>query len=339
MNSTEFVQPAEWEKHKACWLAWPAAEELWEKNLGPAQREFSELCRSISEFGDPLKILLKDKSQEKALTENLGSVPFKSFEIPYGDIWLRDTAPIFLRKKNGKVLASVFQFNGWGEKYILEFDNRVAESVASASRQEIIRHPWVLEGGSIESDGEGTILTSKQCLLNPNRNPSLSQDDIEALLSFDLGAKKVLWVTDGLLNDHTDGHIDTIVRFVAPGEVVCMSPAGNSDPNAEIMNRIGDELSEMMDAKDRRLKVHRIPSPGEVKDRSGEIMPASYLNFYIANNGVVVPTYGVANDEAAVLAIQKLFPTRKVVGLSAYAILSGGGAFHCITQQEVTEAI
>ena len=332
--SNTIRQPGEWETHTACWLAWPSAANLWEENLRSAQSEFTSLCRAIADFGESLKILVPDQSSASDAERSLKGLPVQFYRIPFGDIWLRDTAPIFLKRSTGEGVASTFRFNGWGGKYELPHDSDVSIQVARAFGGARVEREWVLEGGSIESDGEGTLLTSRQCLLNPNRNPDLRQADIEGRLKEDLGAEKILWVTDGLVNDHTDGHIDTIVRFVAPGEVAVMVPSGDDGPNARIYAQIIDELTGQVDARGRTLKIHRIPSPGRVENEDGEIMPASYLNFYIANRGVVVPVYGTEHDEAAALALTALFPGRQVRALPAKAILSGGGAFHCITQQE-----
>jgi agmatine deiminase len=330
----EIRQPAEWEIHQACWLAWPSAANLWQENLLAAQSEFTALCKSIYNFGERLKVLVPDAQSEETARKQLQGLEVDFYRIAFGDIWLRDTAPIFMKTLSGSVVASVFRFNGWGSKYDLPHDNRVSIRVAEASSHPIVPHDWILEGGSIESDGEGTILTSKQCLLNPNRNAGMNQIQIEELLKQACGAEKVLWVSEGLINDHTDGHIDTIARFVAPGEVLCMAASGDDDPNREILEKIYSELVEMRDAKGRRLKVHRIPSPGKILNEDGEVMPASYVNFYIANRGVIVPTYGSDYDNAAVQALSGIFTNRKVIGSPAKAILSGGGAFHCITQQE-----
>jgi agmatine deiminase len=214
---------------------------------------------------------------------------------------------------------------------MLEHDDRVAGHILKTMNIPNFEFNWVLEGGAIEVDGEGTCLTTKQCLLNPNRNPNMDQQAIEAGLKSALGIEKVLWLEDGLLNDHTDGHIDTIARFVAPHTVMCMQPSDRDDPNYQVLNDITSQLMSMTDAKGRKLDVIQIPSPSLVLDDDGEIMPASYLNFYISNDSVIIPTYGSANDDLAVQAIAKHFPTRKAIGLSAKHILLGGGAFHCIT--------
>ncbi len=184
----------------------------------------------------------------------------------------------------------------------------------------------MLEGGSVEVDGAGLLLTTRQCLQNPNRNPGLDPERLEAELSRWLGAERILWLGDGLANDHTDGHVDTLARFVRPGVVVCMRPEPD-DPNREALLAIHRDLESM------RLDVAVVPSPGRVLTGEGDLMPASYVNFYIANRTVVVPQYGVPADEPALEAIASLFPDRRVAGVSARAILEGGGAFHCITQQ------
>jgi agmatine deiminase len=337
MSLPIYRQPAEWDRHSACWLAWPAHGHLWQENLAPAQAEWAALCRAIAEEGgEALDILVPDAKGEaqarRALAPVLAQARFHT--VPVGDIWLRDTAPIFVRDGDGGLRAACFGFNGWGRKYLLPEDDRVAGRVAARSGLPRTDHAWILEGGSVEVDGEGTLLTTRQCLLNSNRNPGLDAAEIETALADGLGAEKVLWLDEGLINDHTDGHIDTLARFTAPGVVVCMEARDGADPNAAVLDRLAADLAAMTDARGRKLEVVRIPSPGLVLDEEGEVMPASYVNFYIGNRTVVVPTYGTAYDEAAVDALEPLFPGRRVVGRSARAILSGGGAFHCITQQQ-----
>ncbi|MBI1751637.1 MAG: agmatine deiminase family protein [Acidobacteria bacterium] len=330
-------QPAEWDRHSACWLAWPSHGHLWQENLAPAQAEFAALCLAMAEGGgEHLELLVGGEAAEAqaraALAPVLAQVRFHP--VPVGDIWLRDTAPIFVKDEAGALHAACFRFNGWGGKYELPGDDHVAARVAGRSGAHLIDHDWILEGGSVEVDGEGTLLTTRQCLLNPNRNPDMDQAQIEAALREGLGAENVLWLDEGLLNDHTDGHIDTLARFVAPGVVVCMQAQDAADPNAATLDHLAADLGAMTDARGRKLQVVRIPSPGLVENEEGEVMPASYVNFYIGNKTVIVPTYGTAFDEAAVSALAPLFPGRRVVGRSARAILSGGGAFHCITQQQ-----
>ncbi len=333
--------PAEWEPHRAVWLAWPSHENLWgEDPLIDAQSEFTALCEAIADVddhghvrGEMLEIVCRTDQDERLARWRLGRSGARFHRALYGDIWLRDTAPIFI-EDDGELAAQVFRFNGWGKKYQLPGDAELASHIAALSGKTTHPHELVLEGGAIEVDGEGTLLTTKQCLLNPNRNPDLSQSEIEARLRAAFGVEKILWLGDGLLNDHTDGHVDTIARFVAPGRVVCMHPSGEDDPNREVLAIMADALRAMTDARGRKLEVITIPSPGKVEDEDGEVMPASHVNFYVGNRAVVVPVYGTAWDEAAVSALRPLFPGRNVVGLPCRTILEGGGAFHCITQQE-----
>jgi agmatine deiminase len=337
MPPTEVRQPAEWERHRNCWLAWPGHGHLWQAHLGAAQAEWTALCVAIAEDGgEALDLLVPDAAAEEAARKALAPVLAQArfHRVPVGDIWLRDTAPIFVQAAAGGLQAACFRFNGWGGKYVLPDDDQVAMRVAALSGLPCREQGWILEGGSVEGDGEGTLLSTRQCLLNPNRNPGMDQAQIEAALKEGLGAEKVLWLENGLLNDHTDGHIDTLARFVAPGVVVCMEAQDPADPNAATLDHIADDLAAMSDARGRKLQVRRVPSPGMVLDEEGELLPASFVNFYIGNHSVVVPTYGTPFDEAAVAALAPLFPGRRVVGRSARAILSGGGAFHCITQQQ-----
>ena len=314
-----FRQPAEWEPHEATFLAWPTAADLWLDNLEPAQREFVALAEAIAE-GEQLRVLIHDEPPRA-----IAHLPIAWHRIPFGDIWLRDIAPIFLLNDRGERASAVFRFNGWGEKYILPHDDRVAISIAEALGFPTFRADFVLEGGSVDVDGQGALLTTRQCLLNENRG-DLSEPQIEAELRRWFGVDRILWLGDGLLHDHTDGHVDTIARFVRPGVAVCMKPEAD-DPNREALNAIIRDLERM------KLDVVAIPSPHTVLNSEGDLMPASYVNFYIANRTVIVPQYGVEADERALEAIAPLFPGRRIVGVSAVAILEGGGAFHCITQQ------
>ncbi|MDB5037340.1 MAG: agmatine deiminase [Bacteriovoracaceae bacterium] len=328
-----FSYPAEWTPHDACWLAWPSARDLWEEDLDGVQLEFVEFCRAIK--GEKLNILVSDSRAEASAKETLKDLAPNFFSIPYGDIWLRDTAPLFLKSKDQKTAAARFSFNGWGNKYNLPHDPQIASRISETLSKNIktVSYTWVLEGGSLEVDDVGTCLTTEQCLLNPNRNPSFSKSVIETKLKDSLGVKKILWLKDGLLNDHTDGHIDTLARFAPNGFVICMRAQKDSDPNAQTLEKISNDLSTFTNAMGERLKILEIPSPGEIKDEDGILMPASYVNFYISNEAVIVPTYESDYDEQAVNMIGQYFPDRKTIGRSAKNILKGGGAFHCITQQ------
>lgn len=320
-------QPAEWAQHQSVWTAWPSHAELWEDDLAPAREEVAALIRAIDDEGrgEIVEVLAANDEAARDAEAALRGTQARIHLIPFGDIWLRDTGPIFVTGE-GRLTAVDFGFNGWGGKYDLEHDDTVGAAIARATGTPIRVCDWIFEGGAIDVDGTGLAVTTEQCLLNPNRNPGLSKAEIEARLSDDLGLHKVLWLGDGLLNDHTDGHVDNLARFVAEGVLALPEAAGSDDPNAAVF----------ADAKARAeafgLKVVTIPSPGKVM-RDDEIVPASYMNFYIANTTVVVPLYGAPNDAAAVEAIGRLFPGRKVIGQRADHILTGGGSFHCITQQ------
>lgn len=336
--------PAEWAPHDAVWLAWPSHEELWQESLPAVQEAFTALCRAIVDVdpetgtrqGEALKVLVPTAKARADAERALVGLDASFYDCQFGDIWLRDTAPIFMERDDGALVAARFRFNGWGEKYVLPYDADVSSAIAALAGLPTVAHEFILEGGAIEVDGEGTVLTTEQCLLNANRNPSLTRADIEARVKRAFGASVVLWVEEGLLNDHTDGHIDTIARFVAPGVVMCMRAESEEDPNAKVLAEIERALRKMKDARGRSLEVVTVPSPGLVEDEDGAVMPASYVNFYIGNRAVVVPTYGVEADARAVEAIAKVFAGRKTVGVRAREVLEGGGAFHCISQQQPT---
>jgi agmatine deiminase len=317
-------QPAEWAPHAAIWTAWPSDASLWQEDLEPAQAEVAAMVAAIiADGGEPVELLVDGLEAEASARFALADHPsVRIHQRKFGDIWLRDTGPLFLSDGS----AAGFRFNGWGGKFDLEGDDTVAEFVAETQGVPLVRNDWVLEGGGIEPDGTGRVVTTRQCLLNPNRNPDLSQAEVEARLAADLGLDTVIWLGDGLMNDHTDGHVDNLARFVAEGVVVVPEAAGADDPNAEIYA----EARRTLEAAG--LEVKTIPSPG-LLEVDGEAVPASYMNFLITNKTVIVPIYGQPNDEAAVAAVQALFPGRKAVGLPANHILTGGGSFHCITQQ------
>ncbi len=334
-----FCMPAEWTPHASTWLAWPSDADLWREHLRPARAAFVRLVSAIAggvggASGEIARVLVPDDQQERQAREALPSERVVLHRVPFGDIWLRDTAPIFLAGPGGEVATVRFGFNGWGGKYVLEHDDRVSERIASLASGRSFAIPFVLEGGAVDVDGEGSVLTTRQCLLNPNRNRGASAADVENVLREWLGVERVLWLGEGLRNDHTDGHVDTLVRFVRPGVVVAMEPRADDDPNRDVLQSLLREARALDDARGRRLEVVTIPSPGRILDEEGRVMPASYVNFYIGNSAVVVPTYGAPSDDEAVERIGALFPGRRTVGIDARAILSGGGAFHCITQQE-----
>lgn len=313
--------PGEWAPQEWLWIGFAADASLWVDDLVPAQEQVAAFANAIAETGQQVRLVVRDAATEMRAKELVaGSVVLERH--PYGDIWLRDTGPVTLIGPDGARKAQGFGFNGWGGKYWLDGDQETGPSLAAAGGLDYSRAEWILEGGAIESDGTGLLATTEQCLLNPNRNPDLSRDEIEARLKADLGFERILWLGDGLAGDHTDGHVDNLARFVAPGTLAIPVASGADDPNAAVY----DDARARAEAAG--LTVRDIPSPGWM-GQGDEAEPASYMNFVIANDIVVVPTYGSPNDDAAVAAIGDLFPGRATIGLRADAVLTGGGSFHC----------
>jgi agmatine deiminase len=334
VTKTEISVPAEWAPQKALWTAWPADANEWNGDLAAPRRDVAALVLALS-ASNTVRVLANgaeaEASARLALDGAAEIVPAR-----YGDIWLRDTGPIFARAPEG-ILALRFETNSWGGKYELPDDATVGDDVARLAGAPVRRFDFVLEGGAVDHDGEGTFLTTRQTLLNPNRN-GWTKEEAEAALRLAFGAQKIIWIDEGLVNDHTDGHIDNIARFVAPGRVVCQAPGGADDPNAATLDAIARALESATDVAGRSLKVVRIPGVGLYRNALGEIAPASHMNFVIANEVVVVPVYGTPTQDAALEALQAVFTDRKVIGVSSRGLLgcgdAGGGSFHCITQQE-----
>jgi agmatine deiminase len=317
-------QPPEWAPHAAVWIGFPSHGDLWVEDLSPAQAEVAAFAEAVWAGGKGEGVWLV-AADDAAAAAAQAAAPFAAVVTePFGDIWLRDTGPILV-KGPGPMAAVSFRFNGWGGKYDLPGDDTIGRRLAESIRLSVRDADWVLEGGAIDVDGTGLAVTTEQCLMNPNRNPFFSRGDVEARLKADLGIDRVLWLGSGLMNDHTDGHVDNLARFVGAGRIAIPVPA-QSDPNEAVYRDAAGR------ARRFGLEVVPLPSPGLVL-RGEEIIPASYMNFYIGNASVVVPQYGAANDAAAVAAVQALFPDRVAIGLRADHILTGGGSFHCISQQ------
>jgi agmatine deiminase len=315
--------PPEWAPHDAVWIGFPSHPELWLEDLEPAREEVAAFARAVHAGGRGEKVILVAADAEAA--DAAGQIAGDTAEVvvePFGDIWLRDTGPIL----DGGGRAHDFRFNGWGGKYDLEGDSDVGARLARRNKLPVEAHEWILEGGAIDGDGTGLCVTTEQCLLNPNRNPNLTKADVEALLDANLGYSRVLWLGDGLLNDHTDGHVDNLARFVGENRLL-IPEATDNDPNWRVYQDAAQRAERF------GVELVRFPSPGRVLSPEEEIIPASYMNFYIGNAAVVVPVYGQENDAAAIAALEALFPGRQVVGQRADHILTGGGSFHCISQQ------
>jgi agmatine deiminase len=326
--------PAEWAPHKAIWTAWPANAEEWNGDLASPRRDVAALVRALAP-SNHVRLLVAggeaEASARAALEDAAELIPAR-----YGDIWLRDTGPIFARTATGAI-ALRFRTNGWGGKFDLPDDATVGDDIARLARTPARKFDFVLEGGAVEHDGEGTFLATRETLLNANRN-GWTEAQAEAALVEAFGARKIIWLDRGLLNDHTDGHIDVLARFVGPARVVCQSPYGADDPNADVLAEVARTLEAATDALGRRFELVRMPSPGRVVNELGDALPASHMNFVIANGVVAVPVYGTPSAARAVEALQAVFRDRKVVGLPSLGLLgsggAGGGSFHCITREE-----
>ena len=317
--------PAEFAPQDWLWIAFPHRADLWEEFTVPAQEQIAAFANAVAETGQQVRLAVHDAANE-ARAKELVSAAVQLERHPYGDIWVRDTGPIVLFDDAGRRFARRFRFNGWGGKYDdMEGDQEVGESLARAAGLDVAFSDWVLEGGAIDSDGTGLVVTTEQCLLNPNRNPGLSRDEIEARLRADLGFDRILWLGEGLACDHTDGHVDNLARFIAPITLAVPLPTGPQDPNAAVYE---DARAR---ARDFGVAVVDVPSPGLV-EAADDVEPASSMNFAFCNDIVVVPSFGTVHDADGVSAIGDLFPGRATIGIPADAVLSGGGSFHCASQ-------
>ncbi len=317
--------PPEWHPQDWLWIGFPHDADEWPEFLDPAQAQIAAFASAVAESGQEVRLLVRDEANEAA-ARRLVSARVTLERRKYGDVWLRDTGPLVLTDGSGGRIVRRFGFNGWGGKYLMDGDQAIGAALASDAGLEVHTSDWILEGGAIDGDGAGIVVTTEQCLLNPNRNPALSRAEIEARLTSDLGFDRVLWLGEGLINDHTDGHVDNLARFVAPGTLALPRTTGTDDPNAVIYG----------DAKARAeafgVTVREVPSPGRI-ERDGLVEPASYMNFAITTRLVVVPTFGSPHDSEGVAAVAALFPDRDTIGLPADAVLAGGGGFHCASQQ------
>jgi len=327
-----FFMPPEWAPHSRCWMAWPCREELWGDSIDATRDAYAAVARAIAAF-EPVIMLANPAHLQDAAARCGTSVSV--LEMPLDDSWMRDSGPTFVIDGKGGLAGVDWRFNAWGDKFHPhDQDALTAQRVLEHDGIWRYAAPLVLEGGSIHVDGEGTLLTSEECLLNPNRNPDLDRGQIEALLREYLGVKAFVWLGQGLYGDDTDGHVDNIACFVRPGVVmaaVCEDPA---DPNHAILQDNLERLKKAKDAKGRALEVIELPLPCDTIEVDGARLSLTYVNYYIANGGIVMPSFGDAQDGPARDIVARAFPGRKVVQVPATDILAGGGGIHCITQQQ-----
>jgi agmatine deiminase len=347
-----FRMPAEYAPHDGCWMAWPERPDNWRLGAKPAQAAFAAVAEAINE-SDPVTMVVSSGQFEQCAAALSSSI--RVVEMATNDAWMRDIGPTFVVDDAGRRRGVDWHFNAWGGRegglyFPWDDDERVAQQVLEFEVAERYRAPLVLEGGSIHVDGEGTVLSTEECLFNPNRNPALEREQIEALLLDYLGAQHVIWLDRGVYNDETDGHVDNIACFAAPGLVLLTWTADERDPQHAISVDALARLEAATDARGRSLEVVRLPAPGPITitaeeatgvesaagtipRSAGDRMAASYVNFYIATNRVVFPLLDERVDDEAAEIIGRCFPGREVVGIPAREIILGGGNIHCITQQ------
>ena len=332
-----YRMPAEWEEQEAVWIAWPHNEITWPGMLKDVEETYVRFVEAMHE-GQIVRILVNDVNEqariETMLSEagiNITQIEF--FKIKNVDAWIRDYGPTFVSKQE-KVSMVKWTFNAWGHKYDdLLADDKIPHEMNSHLKMKMFDAGIVLEGGSIDVNGNGIVLTTEQCLLNKNRNPTLSREEIELKIKEYLNAVQIIWLNEGIEGDDTDGHIDDIARFVNENTVVCCFEENKSDKNYKILKKNYDTLTKVKTVNGKKLNVVKLPMPGSVGDDKGRL-PASYANFYIGNEAVAVPIFGHENDDKAVAIIKSLFPGRKIVAINCTAMVHGLGTLHCTTQQQ-----
>ena len=333
-----FSFPAEWEPHRATWLSWPHKEASWPGKLDAIYPPYVEFIRLLAEQ-EEVHLNVADESMAALATRHMESGGVNLDQVflhffPTNDAWCRDHGPAFVRNPQGEIAVINWEYNAWGGKYPpFDLDNAIPPQVATYRGLPHFSPGIVMEGGSIEVNGAGTLLTTRACLLNPNRNPHLSQSEIEGYLRDYYGQEQILWLGDGIVGDDTDGHIDDLTRFVNHNTVVTVVESNTEDENYQLLQDNLNELREhrLMDGSS--LNIVELPMPDAVV-HDGQRLPASYANFYIANGLVVVPTYRCAQDADALSILADCFPARKVVGIDSTDIVWGLGSFHCLSQQE-----
>lgn len=342
MNSNHsYRMPAEWEPHEGTWLAWPHNEDHWPGNFSPIPRLYSEIIRALAS-SEKVFVCVNDRSMEeraRAVLQHaeingdlLKQVSF--FHISTDASWSRDHGPIFVKDRNGQLTIVDWVFNAWGGKYPpWDQDDAVPLHVGRILKLPFVQPGIVLEGGSIDVNGKGTLLTTEQCLLNQNRNPQLERRQIEEYLRQYLGATNVLWLKEGIVGDDTDGHVDDLARFVNERTVVCVVEKNEHDENYAILKRNCEDLTRMKDQDGKFLEVVTLPMPDPVF-YEGHRLPASYANFYISNRAVLAPTFRTPQDNEAMKTLSILFPDRNVIGIDCVDLVWGLGTLHCSTQQQ-----
>jgi len=337
-----FHMPAEWSPHAATWLTWPKDPETWPDRVEQVQKIFLQMIAALTPH-ERVNLLVDDESTEdtvrrRAVFPSASNIQFH--QVKTVDSWIRDYGPNFLTGSDGQLAFNDWIFNAWGNKYTeLKRDDQIPKILASRLDALRFEPGIVLEGGSIEVNGAGCVLTTEQCLLNENRNPDLDRETIEQYLKDYLGVQKVLWLGEGIVGDDTDGHIDDIARFVSSNTIVCVVEEDPADANYELLQGNLERLKQMTDLNNNHFQIVSLPMPGIVGGsstdaRNLERLPASYANFYIANDVVLAPMFGHKNDSRAIETLQNLFETRRVLPINCEPLVWGMGTIHCVTQQQ-----
>lgn len=332
-KQSQFYMPAEWHPHERCWMAWPCHQETWLKvGLERAKKAYARVANAIAQF-EPVTMLVDPGDEDSA--KELCGTNINILSLPLNDSWTRDTGATFLLNQHQALAGVDWIHNAWGGNYEdCALDNKIAAEIIKVTEAQYFHAPLVMEGGSFHVDGEGSVLTSRECLLNVNRNPHLSQIEIENYLYQYLGAEKIIWLNKGLLGDETDGHIDEIATFIGPAKVLCLITSDKDDPNYHNLQENLEILKSTKDAKGRTLQVHTVEQPPATY-MNGERLTLSYINFYLANGGIVMPAFGYESyDKAAYQLFTELFPNHKICQIDALDVFAGGGGIHCITQQQ-----
>ena len=340
-RSMGYRMPAEWERHEATWLSWPKNPLTFPEDvIAKVEDVYCQMIGALS-VGENVKVLVEDDAMAnlvgRRLRESRASMQNVSLlKIGSADVWIRDYGPTFLIHPTEKKAAVKWRFNAWGGKYDdLLADDATGDEVVRASRVRAFRPDIVMEGGSIDVNGAGTVLTTEQCLLNKNRNPELSKEQIEAYLARYIGAPNVIWLKSGIEGDDTDGHVDDFARFVSRDTVVCSVSSSKETVDREVLAKNLTMLKGAKDQDDRALKVVELPMPRPLRlEEEDRWLPSSYANFYIGNSVVLLPVFKDPNDGKAIEALSRLFPGREVVPIYAADLVYGYGGIHCVTQQE-----
>lgn len=340
-SSLGYRMPAEWEPHEGTWLSWPKDPITWPEQLPQVEKIYAQMIEALSPH-EKIFLLVNNEKTERAVREKLSSKKIfesnlKIHQIPTVDAWIRDYGPNFIVRQNGSRKELAFNhwiFNAWGNKYEeLKKDTNVPKTIEPIVNVPVFRPGLVLEGGSIDVNGQGTCLTTEQCLLARTRNPHLTRQEIEQNLKDYLGVTNIIWLGEGIIGDDTDGHIDDIARFTHENTVVCAIEENSSDPNFKPLQDNLRRLERSKNEKGKKLNIVPLPMPGPVK-YEGDRLPASYTNFLIANNVILVPIFNHKNDDKALGTLEKLFPKRKVIGIPCQDMVVGLGAIHCVSQQQ-----